>query len=38
MFVKIVEKVWEIALKTFFVLFYLAIIVVVTKLILLLYK
>ncbi len=37
MFVKFVEKVWEIALKTFFVLFYLFIIVAVIKLVILLY-
>jgi len=35
MFVKFVEKVWEISLKAFFVLFYLTMIALVVKLVLL---
>jgi len=38
MFVKFVEKVWEIGLKTFFVLFYLFIIAAIIKLVILLYQ
>lgn len=37
MFVKFVEKVWEIMLKAFFVLFYLFLIAAITKLVMLLY-
>lgn len=36
MFVKFVEKVWEIGCKTFFVLFYLAIIALCVKFVMLL--
>jgi hypothetical protein len=37
MFVKIIEKIYEIALKTFFVLFYIAIILLSIKLVVMLY-
>jgi hypothetical protein len=38
MFVKFVEKVWEILIKAFFVLFYLTIIALIFKIVLLFFK